>query len=231
MTGIILSGGGKIMKKKPVRIILIILAAVLALAAIGAVIFKAFSGRKYDSAHFGIAVYKSQVDADGDGIDDQTDILLSVKDYLATKPVYKSAYYSGGYPDDGYGVCTDVVAFGLLGAGYDLQKLVDADRAANPGDYSANEVPDSNIDFRRVRNLLPYFRNNAIELTRNIFNTDEWQPGDIVIFEGHIGVISEHRNFLGIPYVYHHGSVDQKAYEEDILMRNQSKILGHFRVS
>ena len=75
---------------------------------------------KYSNEKFGIETYRSQVDRDGDGVDDQTDILQSVRAYLDTRPKYKSRYYATGYPDDGYGVCTDVVAFGLLGAGYDL---------------------------------------------------------------------------------------------------------------
>ena len=79
---------------------------------------------KYSNEKFGIETYRSQVDRDGDGVDDQTDILQSVRTYLATRPKYKSRYYATGYPDDGYGVCTDVVAFGLLGAGYDLMELL-----------------------------------------------------------------------------------------------------------
>ena len=50
---------------------------------------------------------------DNDGIDDQTDILNNVREYIKTKPKYKSKYYGTGYPDDEYGVCTDVVANGL----------------------------------------------------------------------------------------------------------------------
>ena len=79
---------------------------------------------KYSNEKFGIETYRSQVDRDGDGVDDQTDILQSVRAYLDTRPKYKSRYYATGYPDDGYGVCTDVVAFGLLGAGYDLMELL-----------------------------------------------------------------------------------------------------------
>ena len=41
-------------------------------------------------------------DKDGDGIDDQADILQSALDYIAAKPKYKSKYYRTGYPDDGY---------------------------------------------------------------------------------------------------------------------------------
>ena len=65
----------------------------------------------------------SRIDMDGDGIDDQADILQSALDYVAAKPGYKSKYYQTGYPDDGYGVCTDLVAFALKDAGYDLMTL------------------------------------------------------------------------------------------------------------
>ena len=71
----------------------------------------------YYNSHFGIATYKSAVDKDGDGIDDQSDILCGVRIYIDNKPKYKSKYYAGGYPDDEYGVCTDVVAQGFLKAG------------------------------------------------------------------------------------------------------------------
>ena len=52
---------------------------------------------------FGIADFHSSVDKDGDGVDDQTDILQGARAYIDTKPVYKSKYYSTGYPDDQYG--------------------------------------------------------------------------------------------------------------------------------
>ena len=44
------------------------------------------------------------------------------------------------------GVCTDVVAYALKNAGYDLQVLVDADIREQPQDYMVAE-PDANIDF------------------------------------------------------------------------------------
>lgn len=65
--------------------------------------------KKYSNEDFNISAYTSAVDQDGDGIDDQTDLLNSVRAYIETKPKYKSKYYSTGYPDDEYGVCTDVV--------------------------------------------------------------------------------------------------------------------------
>ena len=185
--------------------------------------------RKYTNADFGIAAYVSTVDKDGDGIDDQTDILQNVRAYIATEPEYKSKYYAGGYPDDGYGVCTDVVAQGLLHAGYDLQKLVDEDIANHPAMYDV-EKADPNIDFRRVRNLRVYFTNHAISLTTDVTEIDEWQGGDIIVFEKHIGIISDKRNKNGVPFIIHHANPYQRYYEEDIL-ENRDDIVGHFRIS
>lgn len=192
--------------------------------------FASVADGMYEGACFGIKNYQSAVDKDGDGIDDQTDLLAGVRAYLDTKPKYKSQYYSTGYPDDGYGVCTDVVARGMLAAGYDLMILMTEDIAAHPERYDA-DVGDSKIAFRRVRNQLSYFEGNAISLTTNIYNIRAWQGGDIVVFKGHVGVVSDKRNWLGIPYILHHGSSEQKEYEEDILMKKQMEILGHYRIS
>ncbi|WAA09129.1 DUF1287 domain-containing protein [Fervidibacillus albus] len=120
--------------------------------------------KKYTNEDFHIQTYISSVDQDNDGIDDQTYILESVRKYIETKPKYKSKYYESGYPDDEYAVCTDVVAFGLLGAGYDLMKLVNED-------YNI-DVVDERIDFRRVANLKIFFENHAISLTTDVKNIE-----------------------------------------------------------
>lgn len=183
----------------------------------------------YYNAHFGITTYKSQIDKDGDGIDDQSDILYGVRDYIDNKPQYKSVYYAGGYPDDEYGVCTDVVAQGFLHAGYDLMELVSADIMANREDYDI-DVPDKNIDFRRVRNLFVYFQHTAISLTTDVSKFEEWQGGDVVVFKNHIGIVSDRRNENGTPFVIHHGSPTQIGYEQDIL-EGRDDIIGHFRIN
>ena len=36
-------------------------------------------------------------------------MVAGIRAYFDTKPHYASKYYAGGYPDDGLGVCTDVV--------------------------------------------------------------------------------------------------------------------------
>ena len=183
----------------------------------------------YEDVDFNIETYVSSVDKDNDGIDDQTDMLGNVKEYISKNPKYKSKYYDTGYPNDEYGVCTDVVAFGMLGAGYDLMELVNEDILKNPKKYNLENI-DKNIDFRRVRNLKIYLDNNAISLTTDINQIEKWQGGDIIVFEKHIGVISDKRNKNGIPYVIHHANPYQLNYEEDLL-EYRNEIVGHYRIS
>jgi len=188
--------------------------------------FNVIPHRQFTNEDFGIETYKSLVDKDGDGIDDQTDFLQSVRNYIATKPKYKSKYYRTGYPDDGFGVCTDVIAFGLRGAGYDLMELVNADIKANKKIYQV-DVVDKNIDFRRVNNLRIFFERNAKSLTTDLTDIKEWQGGDIIVFKTHIGVVSDKRNWRGIPFIIHNGGFH---FEEDIL-EYRTDIVGHFRMS
>ncbi|MBR2825441.1 MAG: DUF1287 domain-containing protein [Solobacterium sp.] len=171
----------------------------------------------------------SSIDQDQDGIDDQTDILLNTKEYISHHPKYKSKYYSTGYPNDEYGTCVDVVGYALYHSGYDLMELVNEDILKNPQDY-AIQLIDKNIDFRRVPNLLVYFKNTAIFCTMDLQEIEEWQGGDIVVFRNHIGILSDRRNRNGIPYVIHHANPFQVFYEEDILEK-RNDLVGHFRVS
>lgn len=188
--------------------------------------FNVIPHRQYTNADFGIETYKSLVDKDEDGIDDQADFLQSVRRYIATKPKYKSKYYRTGYPDDEFGVCTDVIAFGMKGAGYDLRELVDADIKMNKRLYQV-DVVDKNIDFRRVNNLRIFFERNAKSLTTDLTDVKEWQGGDIIVFKTHIGVVSDKRNSRGIPFIIHNGGL---FYEEDVL-EYRTDIVRHFRIS
>lgn len=188
--------------------------------------FNVIPKKTYSDDYFNIEKYISNIDKDNDGIDDQTDILESARKYIETKPIYKSKYYSNGYPDDEYGVCTDVVAFALLNSGYDIKDLLNEDVKNNKEFYNI-DVIDKNIDFRRVINLYNYFQRNAKLLTININDIEKWQAGDIVVFEKHIGIISDKRNKKGIPYLIHNAG--GLFYEEDAI--EKYKIIGHFRIS
>ena len=185
--------------------------------------------KKYSNKDFNIKTYTSRIDKDNDGVDDQTDILNNVKDYIKKQPKYKSKYYDTGYPNDKYGVCTDVVAFGLKGAGYDLMELVNEDIKNNKDLYNIDTI-DKNIDFRRVKNLKIYFERNTISLTTDPKKIEELQAGHIVMFKKHIGIVSDKRNKRGVPFIIHHANPYQRYYEEDIL-EYRNDIVGHYRVS
>ena len=217
------------MKKKIIIILSIII--VLIFSFIISILYELnyIPHKKYSNEDFNITTYKSEIDKDNDGIDDQTDILNNVRKYISSNPKYKSKYYATGYPDDEFGVCTDVVAFGLRDAGYDLMDLLYKHVKNNRELYNIETI-DKNIDFRRVINLDVYFKNTAIVLTTDINKIEEWQGGDIVVFKKHIGIVSDMRNKNGIPFVIHHANPYQVYYEEDIL-ENREDIIGHYRIS
>ena len=215
--------------KKKMLIIIGILVVIISICVYILYFFNYLPHKKYTNESFNINKYTSEIDNDNDGIDDQTDILESARKYISTNPKYKSKYYGTGYPDDEYGVCTDVVAFGLLGAGYDIKELLNEHIKNNRNLYNI-DVIDKNIDFRRVNNLKIYFDNTAISLTTNVKDIEVWQGGDIVVFKKHIGIVSDNRNKKGIPFVIHHANPYQKEYEEDIL-EHHNDIVGHYRIS
>jgi len=189
------------MKKK--KSILIFIFVFLALTVY--ILLKYFCiipSKTYTLRELGYSIVKSQRDKDKDGIDDYTDIMLGSREYVMAKPKYKSGYYKDGYPPKGEGVCTDVIWYAFKKAGYNLKYMVDEDIRNNVKEYYRIEAyPDSNIDFRRVPNLLVFFRRNALSLTTDIKKVDKWQAGDIITFgDSHIGIISDKRSKNGEIY-------------------------------
>ena len=75
-----------------------------------------------------------------------------------------------------------------------------------------------------------FFAHHAAALTTDVSRTEEWQGGDLVIFENHIGIVSDRRNKNGVPYIIHHNDPWQSAYEQDILEK-RTDIVGHYRIS
>ena len=217
------------MNKKKIILIIIPLLIILVLIIYFLYTINLIPHKKYTNADFNIENYISKTDQDKDGIDDQTDIINNTRKYIKTKPKYKSKYYQTGYPNDEFGVCTDVVAISLKESGYDLMELVNNHIKENKILYDIETI-DKRIDFRRVKNLNIYFKNTAISLTTNINEIEKWQGGDIVVFEKHIGIISDKRNKKGIPFVIHHANPYQIQYEEDIL-ENRTDIIAHYRIS
>ncbi|MBE6886980.1 MAG: DUF1287 domain-containing protein [Ruminococcaceae bacterium] len=181
----------------------------------------------FKAEHFSIETIKSTVDFNNNGADDYTDILLGARSDARNHPKYDSRYWAEGYPPDDIGVCTDVVWRAFRHAGYNLREMVDRDIQARPDAYKNITVRDSNIDFRRVVNLRVYFDYYAQSLTLDTKETEQWQPGDIVIFgaDKHIGIVSDKRTIEGKTYIIHNGG--QPNREENYLKRGE--VTGHYR--
>ena len=167
-----------------------------------------------------IEIIKSDIDKDNDGIDDYSDILEGAKKFIKDEPKYKSKYYEGGYPTDEYRVCTDLIWYALNNAGYDFKTLIDEDIKKNKEAYDS-DVGDTNIDFRRVRNIKVYLDRNV----RSLSLYKDFNPGDIVVYKNHIAIVSDKVNKRKENYIIHQHAFYN--YEDDGLFRDE--IIGHYR--
>jgi len=183
----------------------------------------------------GLSLMRSVSDKDKDGIPNIEDLIRGARAETQRHPVYRSAYYTGGYPPEGEGVCTDLIWRAFRDAGYALKDMLDADIRANPSVYPQIPSRDPNIDFRRVPNLRVFFKRHAINLPTLLATDDqkklaEWQAGDIVTFANpnHIAILSDRRNTRGIPYLLHNdGPFAQE--EDDFMLWYERGVTGHFR--
>ena len=149
-------------------------------------------------------------------------------------PSYAKLTYPNGDVPLERGVCADVIVRAFRKAGVDLQKEVHEDMtrhfSAYPDKWGARK-PDSNIDHRRVPNLMTLFerRDKSVPVTRN---PADYKPGDVVAWELdnrllHIGLVTDAvatgtRNYL----IVH--NIGAGAKIEDVLMA--WKIIGHYRM-
>jgi|GEM_PF-305200 len=179
----------------------------------------------------------SQQDQNQNGIPDALDIVRGARQEVERGTVYDGSYFAGGYPPEGKGACTDVIWRAFKAAGYDLKKMVDEDIKSAPEAYGATgRHPDPAIDFRRVSNLLVFFKRHGQELGTEIIPADvtnliNWQPGDIVVFGlplEHIGIISDKRERDGVPQMIHNAG--PRASEDNYYLLNwSSPRTYHFR--
>jgi uncharacterized protein YijF (DUF1287 family) len=114
-------------------------------------------------------------------------------------PAYVSLAYPGGDVPPERGVCTDVVVRAFRAAGVDLQRLVHEDRAQHFAAYPKTwglRKPDSNIDHRRVPNLMVFFSRHGKTLPLSKEAAD-YLPGDVVSWTlpgnnlAHISLVSD----------------------------------------
>lgn len=216
------------LSRRSIFITFLVCIAVCAAIVMIKMFFGTSMGKYYTAEDFGIQTIHSSVDFNNNGIDDYTDILLGARADAKNRPRYDGAYHAGGYPPDNIGVCTDVVWRAFKNAGYSLKDMVDADIEENIDLYPrVDGKRDSNIDFRRVPNLMVFFERKAISLPLDTNDIGDWQPGDIVTFNNnHIAIVSDRRNSDGVPLIIHNAG--QRNREDDRL-RSWGGISGHFR--
>lgn len=177
----------------------------------------------------------SQEDRNNNNIPDPLDIVQAARLEVTQRTKYESNYYSGGYPPDNEGVCTDVIWRGLMGANILLKDAMDLDILDNTSLYPRVEGnPDPNIDFRRVPNQHVFFERFAESLTTelkpgDVENLKEWQPGDIVVFlDGyhHVGIVSDKRAKDGTPYFIY----NNPPFASEVKLTSfKTPIAGHYR--
>jgi len=150
-------------------------------------------------------------------------------------PAYVRIAYPGGDVPSTTGVCTDEVIRAYRAVGIDLQKEVHEDMAVNFGLYPGRwrwlrKAPDSNIDHRRVPNLMVFFsrKGEALPITNR---ADDYSPGDLVTWDlggglTHIGMVVDKKGLLSRRYMIVH-NIGQGPKMEDVLF--DWKITGHYR--
>jgi len=156
------------------------------------------------------------------------------KDRVIYDPTYYSIDYPMGDIPEGKGVCTDVVIRAYRKLGTDLQELVHKDMKAHFSSYPKNwglNRPDTNIDHRRVPNLMTFFKRQGASLGVSQ-KSEDYLPGDVVSWNlgggiTHIGVVSDipSRSHPNRYQMIHNIGAGQVL--EDCLF--SYRITGHFR--
>lgn len=144
----------------------------------------------------------------------------------------KINYPNGDVPPE-TGVCSDVVVRAFRKAGIDLQKEVHEDMqrawAEYPKRWGARGT-DTNIDHRRVLNLMTYLDREGKSLPVTS-DRAKYLPGDVVAWElsdgiEHIGILTNLSSESNKNYLIVH-NIGAGARIEDVLL--SWKIIGHYR--
>lgn len=150
-------------------------------------------------------------------------------------PAYVRIPYPGGDVPQDTGVCTDEVIRSYRVVGIDLQKEVHEDMEKNFSAYPQQRRwllshPDTNIDHRRVPNLMVFFsrKGESLAVTKN---PADYLPGDIVSWDlggnvPHIGIVVNEKSAESGRHMIVH-NIGQGPKSEDVLFA--WKITGHYR--
>ena len=153
------------------------------------------------------------------------------------KVIYDPTYFKIDYPNGDVpknkGVCTDVVIRAYRKLGIDLQEEVHKDMKNNFSQYPKNwgmKKTDTNIDHRRVPNLMKFFERQKASLPISQKASD-YRAGDIVCWLlndklTNIGIVSNKKSLDGKRLKIIH-NIGAGQVLEDCLF--DYKIIGHYR--
>jgi hypothetical protein len=152
---------------------------------------------------------------------------------------YDSAYVRIPYPNGdvpaGTGVCTDEIIRVYRAVGVDLQKEVHEDMLNNFSAYPNQRRlllahTDTNIDHRRVPNLMTFFARKGESLPVTT-RSEDYSAGDLVTWDlggnvPHIGIVVNRKAVQTGRYLVVH-NIGRGPQMEDVLF--SWKITGHYR--
>ena len=157
------------------------------------------------------------------------------RDVVQYDPAYfKIPYPNGDVPPD-KGVCTDVVIRAYRKLGIDLQQVVHEDMKRHFSAYPKTwglKKPDTNIDHRRVPNLMVFFSRHG-QVQPMSRRPEDYSPGDIItwVLDGgqtHIGLVVNQKSADGKRYLVVH-NIGRGQELADCLFAY--KMTGHFTYS
>lgn len=183
---------------------------------------------------FNIPYLTAGVDHNKNRIDDGKDILEGAKQYIEKNPTYEPLReYPDGWPVGNKGQAGDVIAQAFKYAGYDLKTLINQDIKKNPEVYEDKAPTGENVAFRSVEAQSIFFSRYMSQYSTDYYNKNEWQPGDVVVFEKkHIAIVADKVNENGVRFIIHHFWDHQAGYFQDVLETDAwGKIVGHYRIS
>ena len=157
-------------------------------------------------------------------------------DLTRQQVTYDPEYYNIQYPNGDIpadkGVCTDVIIRAYRKLGIDLQKEVHEDMSSNFNMYPKNwglKSTDTNIDHRRVPNLMTFFSHRG-QIKNISSDPDDYVPGDIVTWDlgsgiPHIGIVINQKSADNERYLVVHNIGNGQEISDRLF---SFKITGHF---
>lgn len=161
---------------------------------------------------------------------------LAAVELTSHKVTYDPSYFSISYPNGDVpsdkGVCTDVLIRAYRKLGIDLQKEVHKDMTKNFKYYPqlwGLKKTDTNIDHRRVPNLMHFFSKHGVQKEISTW-AEDYATGDIVAWNlggsvTHIGIVIDRKSDDGRRHLIVHNIGNGQEISDCLF---SYKIIGHY---